>query len=36
MEEAKVTTSESESTAILEDALLAVKTLTAEVVRIKK
>ena len=36
MEEAKVTTKESESIAILKDALLAVKTSTAEVVRIKK
>ena len=36
MEEAKVTTKKSESIAILEDALLAVKTSTAEAVCIKK
>ena len=36
MEEAKVTTKESESIAILKDALLAVKTSTAEVACIKK
>jgi len=36
MKETKVTTKESESIAILEDTLLAVKTSTTEVVRIKK
>ena len=36
MEEAKVTTKESESIDILKVALLAVKTSIAEVVRIKK
>ena len=36
MEEAKVTSKESKSIAIIEDGLLAGKTLTAEVVRIKK
>jgi len=36
MEEAKVTINESESIVILKDALLAIKTSTAEVVCIKK
>jgi len=36
MEDAKVLTNESESIAILKDAALAVKTLTAEVICIKK
>ena len=36
MEEAKVTTKELESIVILKDALLAIKSSTVEVVRIKK
>jgi len=36
IEEAKVTTKESESIAMLENALLAIKTSTVEVVHMKK